>query len=543
MLSPFSPHLGTNYSASELEKTQIRQLLKRPIEENQRIDSEIEELRQRLEALIHKREENARFIEPHLALLAPIRGLPDEILRTIFSHCLPTPARFSEDPFDNQAYMSATQAPMLLTFICQRWRQIALDCPELWQRAPITISPSAHHFTDWDLAASQLAQLWLSRARNRPVAISISWKLLSAAPTNFKKFLPFITQSSSQWEELRISGPGMHSGLLNSILSLPSSSIPNLRNLEIPCIRGSLEQTYDNKRLLGGPSIRGFRYEGVYDEGFMKIPLQWSQLTYLHIASLNTTDTNIRKILAECPRLERCHTCISTVEIPEPYPSPRLPLSHLASLHMRHTAPDPPTGFFASLHLPSLKDITLSTTDLGVFPPAAVVGETLATLRRLAVWTIRSSTAAATEAMLETFALSTQLEYLEIGYISATYTPYILCSDTVLAALTPRKGENPSASPNSSSGGEPQHAGLMGGPNYSSYLCPNLQDIKLHVIGRPIADEAIFDFIKGRRERSTSLRSVSLVYASRYVGGGAKDRQGVNVLGVKVNIKYQDRAM
>ncbi|KAF6748589.1 hypothetical protein DFP72DRAFT_916369, partial [Ephemerocybe angulata] len=479
MLSPFSPHL---------EKTQIRQLLKRPIEENQRIDSEIEELRQRLEALIHKREENARFIEPHLALLAPIRGLPDEILRTIFSHCLPTPARFSEDPFDNQAYMSATQAPMLLTFICQRWRQIALDCPEL-----------AHHFTDWDLAASQLAQLWLSRARNRP--------LLSAAPTNFKKFLPFITQSSSH-------GPGMHSGLLNSILSLPSSSIPNLRNLEIPCIRGSLEQTYDNKRLLGGPSIRGFRYEGVYDEGFMKIPLQWSQLTYLHIASLNTTDTNIRKILAECPRLERCHTCISTVEIPEPYPSPRLPLSHLASLHMRHTAPDPPTGFFASLHLPSLKDITLSTPDLGVFPPAAVVGETLATLRRLTT-------------MLETLALTTQLEYLEIGYISALYSPYTLLSDTFLAALTPGKDENPSASPNSSSGSEPQHAGLMGGPNYSSYLCPNLQDIKLRIV-------AIFDFIKGRRERSTTLRSVS---------GGAKDRQGVNVLGVKVNIKYQDRVM
>ncbi|KAF5337207.1 hypothetical protein D9611_002879 [Ephemerocybe angulata] len=542
MLSPFSSHLGTNYFASESEKAQIQQLLKGHIEDNQRIDFEIEELRQQLEALIHKREENDHFIEPHLALLAPIRGLPDEIIRTIFSHCLPNPTRLWEDPFDNREYMSAAQPPMLLTFICQRWRQIALDFPELWQRAPINVSPSLQSPTDLDLAvqnASQLAQLWLSRAGNRPVAISISWKL-SHAWTNFEKFLPFLTQHSSQWKELRISASDMNRGLLKSILSLPSSSIPNLQNLEIPA--WVLD---DKKCLLGGPSIRRFRYDTfgyrseAFDHDFIKIPLQWPQLTDLDIASMKTTDTNIWKTLVNCPRLERLRISINFVEIFEPYSSPRLLLSHLVLLHIRHAAPEPLTGFFESLRLPSLKDLTLHTARLGDFLPAAIVGESRATLRRLAVWTNYSTTA--TETMLETLALTTQLEFLEIGFLSYFKSSYTLLSDTFLAALTPRKDENPSASPNTSSRSKPQQTRLTDGPNFSPYLCPNLQDIKLGIITGPTVDEVIFDFIKGRRERSATLRSVSLIYA-RYADEGEKEMQEVNVLGVIVNTNYRERA-
>ncbi|KAF6741762.1 hypothetical protein DFP72DRAFT_1083115 [Ephemerocybe angulata] len=556
MLSPFSSHLATNYSASELEKAQIQQLLKGPIEDNQRIDCEIEELRQQLEALVHKREENDHFIEPHLALLAPIRGLPNEILCAIFSHCLPTPARFLEDPFDSQEYMSAAQAPMLLTFICQRWRQIALDLPELWQRAPITVSRSLHSPTDLDLGvqnASQLTQLWLSRARNRPVAISISWELYPTARTQFDKFLASITRYSSQWEELRINSL-LDRGLLDGILSLPSSSVPNLRNLEVPF--EALWGSYDKKCLLGGPSIRGFRYKGAIYDHFAKLPLQWSQLTDLHLGSLNTTDTNIRKIFARCPQLERCHISISTVEIFESYPLPRLRLSYLVLLHLRmhpsHSGRtlDPPIGFFASLNLPSLKDLTMNIPNLRDFPPAVVVGKTLATLRRLTVFTDHSSTA--TDAMLETLALTTRLESLELYYLpelhylphlisTVTYSP--LSDTTFLAALTPRQEENPSASRNASSGCEPQHARFMERSNYPSYLCPNLQDIKLQIAAHPgIANEVIFDFIKGRRERSTTLRSFSLQYA-RPVDDGEREMQGVNDLGVNVDIKYQGRGV
>ncbi|KAF5337304.1 hypothetical protein D9611_002933 [Ephemerocybe angulata] len=533
MLSPFSSHLGTNYSASELEKAQIQQLLKGHIEDNQRIDCEIEELRQQLEALIHKREENDHFIEPHLALLAPIRGLPNEILCAIFSHCLPTPARFLEDSFDIQACMSATQAPMLLTFICQRWRQIALDSPELWQRVPITFPPSKlPSLTDVDkfkLAvqnASQLATLWLSRARNRPVAISISLLYPMAGRTQSDKFLAFITRYSSQWEELRMFSSIEDPGLLDGILSLPSSSVPNLRNLEVPA--RALWRSFDKKCLLRGPSIRGFLYKWTNYDHFAKLPLQWSQLTDLHLGSLNTTDTNIRKIFARCPRLERCHIRISTVEIFEPLP--RLRLSYLVLLDMRQPG-DPPTGFLASLDLPSLKDLTIYIRNL----PA--VGESLAsTLRRLTVFSDPCSIATG---MLETLALTARLESLELCYdIPYLLWPHSPHYDTAfLAALTPRQGENPSASRNASSGSEPLLARLMERWNYPSYLCPNLQDIKLQTGAQSsIADEVIFDFIKGRRERSTTLRSFSLEYA-RPAGDGEREMQGV-FQGVKVNIKY-----
>ncbi|KAF5337307.1 hypothetical protein D9611_002937 [Ephemerocybe angulata] len=349
-----------------------------------------------------------------------------------------------------------------------------------------------------------------------------------------------ISHYSSQWKELRIGGCSRNSALRNSILSLPSSSIPNLQYLEIPQIWETSREMYnDKKNFLGGPSIRGFRYQGVYDDGWMKMPLQWSQLTDLHIASMKATDTSIRKILAECPRLERCHICTSFALISDPYPLSRLLLPHLTLLHIHHIkSAVPPTGFFASLHLPSLEDLTLYTPFIRLFLPV-LLGESLATLRRLTVWTSHYSTA--TETMLETLALTTQLEFLEIGYLSNLYAPYTLLSDTFLAALTPRQDGDQSASPITSSGSKPQHTRLMDGPDSSSYLCPNLQAIKLRIGTGTIAEDVIFDFIKGRRERSTTLRSVGLIYA-RYAKCGEREMQGVDVLGVKVNIKYRDRA-
>ncbi|KAJ7116946.1 hypothetical protein C8R44DRAFT_530335, partial [Mycena epipterygia] len=53
----------------------------------------------------------------------PILTIPFEITALIFIYCLPTHGRVTPSPH---------AAPLLLTQICTRWREIALEVGQLW---------------------------------------------------------------------------------------------------------------------------------------------------------------------------------------------------------------------------------------------------------------------------------------------------------------------------------------------------------------------------------------------------------------------------
>ncbi|KAG2121694.1 hypothetical protein BD769DRAFT_1312569, partial [Suillus cothurnatus] len=50
--------------------------------------------------------------------------LPTEVLSQIFHHCL--------TKFDNSESPSDLEVLVLLTGVCQRWRDVAVDIPSLW---------------------------------------------------------------------------------------------------------------------------------------------------------------------------------------------------------------------------------------------------------------------------------------------------------------------------------------------------------------------------------------------------------------------------
>ncbi|KAJ6561804.1 hypothetical protein B0H19DRAFT_903367, partial [Mycena capillaripes] len=64
-----------------------------------------------------------RFGDGHLALLLPIRRIPDDILRKIFVSCLPQ---------TQNAAISPREAPILLCGVTSGWRHVALSTPQLW---------------------------------------------------------------------------------------------------------------------------------------------------------------------------------------------------------------------------------------------------------------------------------------------------------------------------------------------------------------------------------------------------------------------------
>ncbi|OAX33033.1 hypothetical protein K503DRAFT_560057 [Rhizopogon vinicolor AM-OR11-026] len=109
--------------------------------------------------------------------------LPVEMLHQIFIHCLPNTDHLKVSP---------NMAPILLTRICRRWREIAMDMPGLWCRLFVKVR-SDHE--DWEQAALWYG-LWLQRSQGLPLSLSI-YSLPSEAAKLQNLLQPYTTQISS----------------------------------------------------------------------------------------------------------------------------------------------------------------------------------------------------------------------------------------------------------------------------------------------------------------------------------------------------------
>ncbi|KAJ7103891.1 hypothetical protein C8R44DRAFT_988055 [Mycena epipterygia] len=106
-------------------------------------------------AIILKEEQRHRLTREQSAgldyldsIVYPILTLPLEITSEIFLHCLP----------DAPVLPDETTAPMLLTRICQTWRNIALREPRLWSSLKIKSTRVLRTAQDWLRRAGSLPQ-------------------------------------------------------------------------------------------------------------------------------------------------------------------------------------------------------------------------------------------------------------------------------------------------------------------------------------------------------------------------------------------------
>ncbi|KAG0704584.1 hypothetical protein DFH29DRAFT_1067935 [Suillus ampliporus] len=91
----------------------------------------------------------------------PWHLLPTEILSRIFEHCPPEHHYLSP---------STEDAPMLLTSICRRWREITVSMSSLWCRLCVEVDHQ-----DWQRKASGY-DLWLQRSRGRPLSLVLTYR-------------------------------------------------------------------------------------------------------------------------------------------------------------------------------------------------------------------------------------------------------------------------------------------------------------------------------------------------------------------------------
>ncbi|KAJ7484979.1 hypothetical protein B0H11DRAFT_2279268 [Mycena galericulata] len=109
-----------------------------------------------LQKTVLKSLEHSKILVQHQlnSIRDPVTRLPLEISSEIFIHCLP--------PLPEPG---AHRFPMLLLNVCYSWTCIALSTPTLWNTIRI-VSPRTEGFR-------KLVRIWLQRARNRPLSISL----------------------------------------------------------------------------------------------------------------------------------------------------------------------------------------------------------------------------------------------------------------------------------------------------------------------------------------------------------------------------------
>ncbi|KAF8157341.1 hypothetical protein K438DRAFT_1479009, partial [Mycena galopus ATCC 62051] len=64
-----------------------------------------------------KRDQLEDFIDAHMALVSPVRRLPDEVMQEVF---------LATRPSTRNPALSSDEAPLLLCRICRSWRVIAI---------------------------------------------------------------------------------------------------------------------------------------------------------------------------------------------------------------------------------------------------------------------------------------------------------------------------------------------------------------------------------------------------------------------------------
>lgn len=514
MKTPFSVYLDTNYVPSDLERSEIENLLRRSHIAITAVDNIIaklrhcmkahipqvkllppvsgslqEDLNERLQVLSCRREQLLRSTEQHEKLLTPMRAVPIDVLRIIFLHCL-----------DN-SYTSPKSPPLLLTYVCRSWRQVALETRELWT-SPHIVYPNRRVYC-WKLDPPQVSahvqniiSLYLARAGNHLLSLSIRDDSYSAGLESEEEaeslavFINTILASSTSWKRLALLHISMR--VMKIFLNIPRSSTPNLEYVHIvPSIRDYPFSPFSpTDGLLSAPWIRGVRLVRLTMSQILALPIQWSNLTELDTAGLLICGQSALDLMQRCESLVRC--CISFAKSDSIRRTDGVvTCPHLAYLKVSdckrknfdHTA-----RFFSKLDLPALESLSLDILLNGELL-GKITQEYGPTLRQLC---IRSSNITVEELVLALESCP-QLDTLELSDQPREDTPSPFLDDTLLSRLTPTVEPTP----------------------HTTYpltkvncICPRLRDISIYnlqngsigVVGGSIHDEAVFQFIKARRE-------------------------------------------
>ncbi|KAJ7312512.1 hypothetical protein DFH08DRAFT_943647 [Mycena albidolilacea] len=181
------------------------------------LDKEILKVQEKLRQMEDERAALSSYWRRNRGILSPLRRMPPELLREIFSWALPSNAEALDvGRFD------IGQAPWLLTQISSRWRAIALSTPSLWSRIAIDYSRS-QGISPWPLSPIKAQPDY---SRKLKIHFYASREVDSRPQIDMFKLL---SEHSARWEKLSVE---LTAETVPTLVAL-RDRVPSLRRLWI----------------------------------------------------------------------------------------------------------------------------------------------------------------------------------------------------------------------------------------------------------------------------------------------------------------------
>ncbi|KAF8972096.1 hypothetical protein BDZ97DRAFT_1011334 [Flammula alnicola] len=266
-----------------------------------------------------------------------IHRLPPEISSEIFQLSIPNEII---DVGLHRTY--ATSTPLVLSSVCQKWREIAHTTPQLWTSVPLRLGIKNH------CSLPQLAQEWISRSGQLLLSINLFFDpSQSASPTILRPLITTINQYSTRWEYLNYQGP---SSALSDLVG-DSQGAPHLQTLKLcPCQSGfdgwsrfKLDNFKPTPTTLEMSAVR-----------LKSVVIQWNNITHVQARQLFVDEC--LEIFRKTPKLTHC--LLQHLPPGHHFPMPQSPILHrtLQVLELRQLVlPHHPDNILKNVTLPSLK--------------------------------------------------------------------------------------------------------------------------------------------------------------------------------------------
>ncbi|KAJ6610684.1 hypothetical protein B0H10DRAFT_2059096 [Mycena sp. CBHHK59/15] len=292
------------------------------------------------------------------SLTFPVLALPVEITSKIFIECLP----------DTPREPSPYYAPLLLSSICKKWRNITLSLPRLWSSWAFSVED------DMSMAFRRsLMECWLSRSQNHPLSIRLHHRCGSIpwfdddfpwARRSADASIEIICKYSRQWKNIEINLPIPTLKVLSQFG--PKDDLPLLSHL----VLGSAE--YDSQAASPITMFKAaHRLQSVhllFEGGSLISNLPLVSLPWAQLTSFSGTMFSIAEcvfVLCQTPALVDCifHVCITDAD--DYYATVPLaePMLQLKSLKLITTEGTEPIGVLRRVTLPGLVTLSLEFID------------------------------------------------------------------------------------------------------------------------------------------------------------------------------------
>ncbi|KAE9408574.1 hypothetical protein BT96DRAFT_663091 [Gymnopus androsaceus JB14] len=290
------------------------------------------------------------------SLGAPIRQLPNEILRCIFDYAC-AENDLQEFPWPRIVRQHSKLASPAITYlpamsiasVCMRWRLLALATPSLWSRLKLEIA-SAPATSQTPSEFISIVQLFLDRSQQDLLMLEL--EITGEVQPSDPIVLTILAQNARRWKTFRFTGDLE----VSEVSSFSQLHLPELVELSIDVSR-SVPSADDIARFAQSPKLRSLTTDTlVSPPGTL-----WQQLTRVYICA---DYGQVDKIIDACPNVSDLTLWEYFGDVPLSPCAPPRTSNTITSLTVEVSDSEKDVALFdmvlSSLTLPSLLELHIS---------------------------------------------------------------------------------------------------------------------------------------------------------------------------------------